>query len=123
MKEVEIYKKTYFVEENEMNIKKHDEYNNLKIITDLSILEREIGLFQELLNLTKNGNMMEISPTHGGYIANTDIYHNLYFLQTDPSHLSNIKKNLSHLKIIKIFILNIKIQTLFLRMKRRRFIY
>ncbi len=37
MKEVNIYKKNYFVEENEMNIKKHDEYNNLKIISDLSI--------------------------------------------------------------------------------------
>ncbi len=98
MKEVDIYKKTYFVEENEMNIKKHDEYNNLKIIPDLGILEREIGFFQELLSLIKNGNMMEISPTHGGYTANIDNYRNLYFLQTDPSHLSNIKKNLSHFK-------------------------
>ena len=58
----------YFVNEDEYNIINHKEYNNLKIIENLGIHERLIGLINKLFQVFDGNYFFSIDTQFGGFI-------------------------------------------------------
>jgi hypothetical protein len=112
-----INKKKYYVNQNEFNIIPHVEYNNLKIISELGLQERIIGLINELSNTFSNTNLLIYNTTHGGFIPiNCNYISNIFLFNTLEEHKLNILNNIKLHNIQNIrFIDTIQILNMFLK--------
>lgn len=95
-----IYKKNFHVFDNEFIQVPHNEYTNLKILKDIGIKERIIGLIRDITNACNIKNLFYLNTTHGGFIpieCSKKINCNNTII-CDKIHYDNIEKNISELK-------------------------
>ena len=63
-----IYNKQFYVLEDEFVQVPHSEYNNLIILKDLNIIERTIGLINEIQQSCNLTSFVSLNTSYGGYI-------------------------------------------------------
>jgi hypothetical protein len=94
----------YFVNENEYNIINHKEYTNLKIIENLGIHERLIGLLNHLHKIMGNTYFFSIDTQFGGFIplnlftTKSYYFEKIFFVKTSDLNKDNILKNINKYK-------------------------
>jgi len=105
MKEIIIENFTFYVEDNEFNVKYIEEYCNLIMYEDLGDLEVLTGLVNDLCIDLKLKKILVINPTHGGYIPYIlSNNHNVsvLFYEDYVNHKNNFFKNIENYKNINI---------------------
>ena len=91
----QINNKHYYVNNDEFNIIHHNDYPKLQILENLNIFERISSLLIELTNVGID-KCIFFNTTHGGFIpieCSTN-FSEIYILNTNEIHESNIKKNI-----------------------------
>lgn len=102
MKEVKIDNKTYIVDDNEFCKVEHKEYNNLRIISEVGLLERIISLICEIKNYDKKLGLVISEANNGGFIPiNCSPYFKEIYLQNTNS-IYNLKENIDTHNITNI---------------------
>jgi len=102
---IEVNKKQYHVNWNEFNKITHNEYNHLIIREKLGYFEQTISLIKELSTIHKNVTQcIFFNPTHGGFLPMNvaHCFKEVFILNTNDAHISNIKQNISDYKIENI---------------------
>lgn len=98
---VTIDKKNYHVKETEFTLKsKIEEYENLKILNDVTYFEILFGLITDLCKDLNINDFLHINPTHGGFLL-CKLFHESKFINlnyinennTDISNQYNIYQN------------------------------
>jgi predicted O-methyltransferase YrrM len=107
-----IENKSYKVNDDEFNNLVHVEFNNLKLISELNIYERIIGLIRKCSNINVNNSsenqsdfrFFSFNTSHGGFIPINLIpyFNDIYILNTKEIHIQNIIENNSNFKNNKI---------------------
>lgn len=92
----------YHVNENEYKRIPHEEYNNLKLYSDLAEQERIIGLIKKCREIKEDKcTFISTKTTHGGFIpinvSNT--FDDVFMIETEEVHKINIMQNLSNKKM------------------------
>ena len=115
----------YKVNDDEFNKIIHKDFNNLKLISELNIYERIIGLICKCSNINVNNSsenqfqfrFFSFNTSHGGFIPIKLIpyFNNIYVLNTKVIHIQNIIENNNHFK-------NDKIKFTFLETDKHKFI-
>ena len=103
-KSISINKQFFKVYENEYNIVKHEQYNNLIILEDLNVHERIISLINELSLIFKQKNNILFSDiSNGGFIPIkcSENFNKVYIVNSDK-HKENIIYNSNAYKIDNI---------------------
>ena len=115
----------YKVNDDEFNKIIHKDFNNLKLMSELNIYERIIGLIRKCSNINVNNSsenqfqfrFFSFNTSHGGFIPIKLIpyFNNIYVLNTKVIHIQNIIENNNHFK-------NDKIKFTFLETDKHKFI-
>lgn len=105
---VNIDKKDYKAEENEFKKIPHNTYNNLIIRDGVGSFERIISLLTELSCSLKITNGLFFEQTHGGFIPINCSYQfeNVYIINSNNLHYSNIKHNVETYKYSNVYLNN-----------------
>ena len=90
-----IYNKQFYVLEDEFVQVPHSEYNNLIILKDLNIIERIIGLINEIQQSCNLTSFVSLNTSHGGYIPmNCSSNFLNVIISCNDLHYDNINKNI-----------------------------
>ena len=91
---VTISNKDYFINDDEFTLFKNNEFCNLKIYNNLSILDRLVNFINEIIHSSniENKYLYVVKSTHGGYlpINCSKNYKHIYLSDTDENHKNNI---------------------------------
>ncbi len=96
LREQIINKKKYFLHNDEFITVHHNDFFNLKIIPDVGILERYIGLLKDLSQLFTNPVLVEFNPSHSGFIniECSKNFDNIILRNVDDKQKFSIEKNI-----------------------------
>ena len=102
---VKIDGEEYQVNDTEFVKIPHDRFTNLVIRSDVGKFERLISLINEL-NCLKIDNLIMYNTTHGGFIPIkcSQIYQNVFAIETTINNVDNITKNINSLKISNVIL-------------------
>lgn len=103
---VTISKKDYFINDDEFTLFKNNEFCNLKIYNNLSILDRLVNFINEIIHSSniENKYLYVVKSTHGGYlpINCSKNYKHIYLSDTNENHKNNIETNINNFNIKNI---------------------
>lgn len=94
------------VNEDEFTVTTHADYHNLKIIEDLPVQEKMIGLINDLRDVfTVEPNLIYFGYSHGGFmpIKTASTYKNSFIKTFDNTHYRNLQNNIDSKIILKEF--------------------